>query len=317
MVNTRQFVVRPASDARTGEKYVRLLNIKAPSAQTRVGNLSGGNQQKVVLGKWFNTGGEIYIFDEPSLGIDVGSKQEIYNVMVDLLKEDKAILMVSSDMPEVISMSDRVIVFKQGQIAGELAGEDLTEEAILTLSIGDGKSERAGSLEHDVAGQGIAFQAIRKPDRALDLRDVRRDRRRRSIDLDGRNAISDVHQSGQHREHPAAGRSARNRRHQHDHGDGFGRHRSLGRHAGFAGVDHRRARDLPVASRRRSLDPDRRHVGNCPRNHHGVHHFENSHRAVHHHPRGHDLVPRDCATAFQFAGSRDEGRVQLFDDEPG
>ncbi|MGA2485512.1 MAG: sugar ABC transporter ATP-binding protein [Roseiarcus sp.] len=137
MVNTRQFVVRPANEVRTGEKFVKLLNIKAPSARTRVVNLSGGNQQKVVLGKWFNTGGEIYIFDEPSLGIDVGSKQEIYKVMVDLLKEGKAILMVSSDMPEVISMSDRVIVFKQGQIAGELTGEEITEEAILTLSIGD------------------------------------------------------------------------------------------------------------------------------------------------------------------------------------
>ena len=139
MVNTREFVVRPANDVLTGEKFVKLLNIKAPSARTRVVNLSGGNQQKVVLGKWFNTGGEIFIFDEPSLGIDVGSKQEIYKVMVDLLKEDKAILMVSSDMPEVISMSDRVIVFKQGEIAGELAGEQLTEENILTLSIGDRK----------------------------------------------------------------------------------------------------------------------------------------------------------------------------------
>jgi len=137
MVNTRQFVVRPANEVRTGEKFVKLLNIKAPSARTRVVNLSGGNQQKVVLGKWFNTGGEIYIFDEPSLGIDVGSKQEIYKVMVDLLKEGKAILMVSSDMPEVISMSDRVIVSKQGQIAGELTGEEITEESILTLSIGD------------------------------------------------------------------------------------------------------------------------------------------------------------------------------------
>jgi ribose transport system ATP-binding protein len=137
MVNTRQFIARPANDILIGEKFVKLLNIKAPSARTRVVNLSGGNQQKVVLGKWFNTGGEIYIFDEPSLGIDVGSKQEIYKVMVDLLKEDKAILMVSSDMPEVISMSDRVIVFKQGQIAGELTGEEITEENILTLSIGD------------------------------------------------------------------------------------------------------------------------------------------------------------------------------------
>ncbi len=137
MVNTRDFIVRPSSDMATGEKFVKLLGIRAPGARTRVVNLSGGNQQKVVLGKWFNTGGEIYIFDEPSRGIDVGSKQEIYKVMVDLLKEDKAILMVSSDMPEVVSMSDRVIVLKQGEIAGELAGEEITEENILTLSIGD------------------------------------------------------------------------------------------------------------------------------------------------------------------------------------
>jgi ribose transport system ATP-binding protein len=139
MVNTRQFIALPSNDALTGEKYLKLLNIKAPSASTQVVNLSGGNQQKVVLGKWFNTGGEIYIFDEPSRGIDVGSKQEIYKVMVDLLKEGKAILMVSSDMPEVISMSDRVIVFKRGEVAGELTGERITEENILTLSIGDQK----------------------------------------------------------------------------------------------------------------------------------------------------------------------------------
>ena len=139
MVNTRDFVALPSNDNLVGEKYVKLLNIKAPSAQTRVVNLSGGNQQKVVLGKWFNTGGEIYIFDEPSRGIDVGSKQEIYKVMVDLLKQGKAIIMVSSDMPEVISMSDRVIVFKQGEVAGELAGKEITEENILTLSIGDRK----------------------------------------------------------------------------------------------------------------------------------------------------------------------------------
>ncbi len=140
MVNTRDFVALPSNDNLVGEKYLRLLNIKAPSAQTQVVNLSGGNQQKVVLGKWFNTGGEIYIFDEPSRGIDVGSKQEIYKVMVDLLKEGKAILMVSSDMPEVISMSDRVIVFRQGEVAGELTGERITEENILTLSIGDQKA---------------------------------------------------------------------------------------------------------------------------------------------------------------------------------
>jgi ABC-type sugar transport system ATPase subunit len=136
MVNTREFLVRPADEFAVGEKYRQLLAIKAPDARTRAVNLSGGNQQKVVLGKWFNTGGEIFIFDEPSHGVDVGSKQEIYKVMVDLLKEDKAILMVSSDMPEVISMSDRVLVFRRGEVAGELIGEKITEENILTLSIG-------------------------------------------------------------------------------------------------------------------------------------------------------------------------------------
>jgi ribose transport system ATP-binding protein len=136
MVNTREFVVRPADEFAVGENYRKLLAIKAPDARTRAVNLSGGNQQKVVLGKWFNTGGEIFIFDEPSHGVDVGSKQEIYKVMVDLLKEDKAILMVSSDMPEVISMSDRVLVFRRGEVAGELSGEKITEENILTLSIG-------------------------------------------------------------------------------------------------------------------------------------------------------------------------------------
>jgi len=140
MVNTRQLWTLPSEELATGEKYVKLLNIKTPSAETQVVNLSGGNQQKVVLGKWFNTGGEIYFFDEPSRGIDVGAKQEIYKVMVDLLKEGKAILMVSSDMPEVISMSDRVIVFKRGEMAGELAGDRITEENILTLSIGDSKA---------------------------------------------------------------------------------------------------------------------------------------------------------------------------------
>jgi len=137
LVNVRQFVVLPADDARTGDRYVKLLNIKTNDSRTRVVNLSGGNQQKVVLAKWFNTNGEIFIFDEPTHGIDVGSKQEIYQVMVDLLKQGKAIIMVSSDMPEVISMSDRVIVMKSGEKMAELTKEEVTEENILTYSIGD------------------------------------------------------------------------------------------------------------------------------------------------------------------------------------
>ena len=137
LVNVREFVVRPQDIVRTGDGYVKLLNIKTTDSRTRVVNLSGGNQQKVVLAKWFNTNGEIFIFDEPTIGIDVGSKQEIYQVMVDLLKQGKAIIMVSSDMPEVISMSDRVLVMKSGEKMAELSGDDLTEENILTHSIGD------------------------------------------------------------------------------------------------------------------------------------------------------------------------------------
>ena len=137
LVNTREFVVRSRDDARIGDRFVKQLGIKAPNSQTRVVDLSGGNQQKVVLAKWFNTNGEIFIFDEPTVGIDVGSKQEIYRVMVDLLKQGKAIIMVSSDMPEVISMSDRVIVMKNGEKMAELCGAEISEENILTNSIGD------------------------------------------------------------------------------------------------------------------------------------------------------------------------------------
>jgi len=137
LVNTREFIAMPADDARTGDTYVKTLNIKTNDSHTRVVDLSGGNQQKVVLAKWFNTNGEIFIFDEPTHGIDVGSKQEIYQVMVDLLKQGKAIIMVSSDMPEVISMSDRVIVMKNGEEMAELSKDEVSEENILTYSIGD------------------------------------------------------------------------------------------------------------------------------------------------------------------------------------
>jgi ribose transport system ATP-binding protein len=137
LVNTKGFFDSPSNDIKTGDHFVKELNIKTKDSRTRVMTLSGGNQQKVVLAKWFNTNGDIFIFDEPTRGIDVGSKQEIYQIMVDLLKKGKAIIMVSSDMPEVISMSDRVLVMKDGEITAELGKADLTEENILTYSIGD------------------------------------------------------------------------------------------------------------------------------------------------------------------------------------
>jgi len=137
MVNTRDFFARPAEDLKVGDRFIQKLLIKARDAKVRVMNLSGGNQQKVVLAKWFNTSGEVFIFDEPTRGIDVNSKQEIYQLMVGLLKQGHAIIMVSSDMPEVISMSDRVAVMKDGEMVGLLGKEQISEENILTYSIGD------------------------------------------------------------------------------------------------------------------------------------------------------------------------------------
>ena len=139
LVNTREFFMSPSSDYKIGDKFIKLLGTKANDSHVRVINLSGGNQQKVVLAKWFNTNGEIFIFDEPTRGLDVGSKQEIYQIMVSLLKQGKAIIMVSSDMPEVIAMSDRVIVMKNGEVMAELSKNEVSEENILIHSIGGSK----------------------------------------------------------------------------------------------------------------------------------------------------------------------------------
>ena len=139
MINTRHFFVNPKREILIGNEYIKELGTKAADSRMLVMNLSGGNQQKVVLAKWFNTNGEIFIFDEPTRVIDVGAKQEIYQIMMNLLKEGKAIIMASSDMPEIVSMSDRVMVMKKGRIVGQLSRDEVSEENILELSIGGKK----------------------------------------------------------------------------------------------------------------------------------------------------------------------------------
>ena len=136
LANEKRRFIDPKEDIAVGDEYIRKIGTKAENSLVQVMNLSGGNQQKVVLGKWFLTNGEIFIFDEPTRGIDVGSKQEIYSIMLSLLKENKAIIMVSSDMPEVISMSDRIIVMKNGKLTAELDRHEISEESILKYSIG-------------------------------------------------------------------------------------------------------------------------------------------------------------------------------------
>ena len=106
-----------------GEKRMSELSIKATGQEERVGQLSGGNQQKVVIGKWINTDADIYIFDEATRGIDVGAKVEVYQVINQLVKEGKCVIMVSSEMPEILGMSDRVIVMREGRITGEMGRE--------------------------------------------------------------------------------------------------------------------------------------------------------------------------------------------------
>ncbi len=108
--------------------------IKTPSLDQKVMNLSGGNQQKVVLAKTLATNSDIIIFDEPTRGIDVGAKQEIYNLMTSLADEGKAIIMISSDMEELIGMSDRIYVLSEGHLSGELQKDEFSQTRILELA---------------------------------------------------------------------------------------------------------------------------------------------------------------------------------------
>lgn len=112
------------------------LDIKTPSIRQRVINLSGGNQQKVVLGKWLYAGSEALIFDEPTVGVDVGAKGEIYRMMEDLARDGKVIIMISSDNPELVAVSDRVAIMRGRRLAAILEGEQITEENILRYAMG-------------------------------------------------------------------------------------------------------------------------------------------------------------------------------------
>ncbi len=118
-------------------RYVDALRIKIPHAEQLTRNLSGGNQQKVVLAKWLASNSEVVIFDEPTRGIDVGAKYEIYLLINELAEQGKAILMISSELPEVLGMSDRILVMHEGRITGEIPdGAEATQEQIMTLAVG-------------------------------------------------------------------------------------------------------------------------------------------------------------------------------------
>ena len=116
------------------DKAVEELRIKTPGIDVDSGNLSGGNQQKVVVGKWLARDSRVVIFDEPTRGIDVGAKVEIYNLMNELKQQGIAVMFVSSEMPEVMGIADRIIVMCDGRITGEVMARDTTQNEILTLA---------------------------------------------------------------------------------------------------------------------------------------------------------------------------------------
>ena len=129
-------VVRLAAERALARRMVDALRVRTPSIEQKVLNLSGGNQQKVVIAKWLALHPKILIMDEPTRGIDIGAKAEVHGLMHQLAADGVAILMISSELPEVLGMSDRILVMRQGRIAGELSRAEATQERIMALATG-------------------------------------------------------------------------------------------------------------------------------------------------------------------------------------
>ncbi|MEM9785371.1 MAG: sugar ABC transporter ATP-binding protein [Pseudomonadota bacterium] len=125
-----------AEEFKLAREYTKRLDLRAASLDTHVGNLSGGNQQKVVIAKWLATQPKVIILDEPTKGIDIGSKAAVHDFMAELAAQGLAVIMVSSEIPEIVGMSDRVIVMREGRIAAELNGDEITPETLVSQAAG-------------------------------------------------------------------------------------------------------------------------------------------------------------------------------------
>jgi ribose transport system ATP-binding protein len=124
------------AEGRTARRRRDELNIRTPSIRRRVQVLSGGNQQKVVVAKWLETRAKVLFFDEPARGIDVGAKAEMFGLIGDLAKEERAIVLISSYLPELLNMCDRILVMREGRVAGTLSREEFSEERVIALATG-------------------------------------------------------------------------------------------------------------------------------------------------------------------------------------
>jgi ribose transport system ATP-binding protein len=131
---SRLFTVNQREEKRIGNYYKDAMRIKTPSIEQKIKNLSGGNQQKVIIARWLASEPTLVIFDEPTRGIDVGAKSEIYALVNELVESGKAVLMISSEMEEVMGMSDRIIVLREGRISGMLNRKEFNQEAIMAFA---------------------------------------------------------------------------------------------------------------------------------------------------------------------------------------
>ena len=136
---SRYGVIDKLKEVQIAEDYRKKLHTKAPSVYQNVGNLSGGNQQKVLLAKWMLTDPDVLILDEPTRGIDVGAKYEIYCIINDLVAAGKSVIIISSELPEVLGMSDRIYVMNEGKMVGEVDGKEATQEIIMSYIMKSGK----------------------------------------------------------------------------------------------------------------------------------------------------------------------------------
>jgi ribose transport system ATP-binding protein len=127
----KNFIINRKTEKQRTEKWIKKLNIKTPSVDQEVNNLSGGNQQKVVIAKWLESGSNILILHEPTRGVDVGAKVEIYRIIEELCSQGASIIMISSELPEIMSIADRIIVLSKGVIADEFTGDEAEEEKLM------------------------------------------------------------------------------------------------------------------------------------------------------------------------------------------
>ena len=129
-------------EVKDAEELIRRLNIKVPDALTKLYQLSGGNQQKVIFAKWMNRGADILVLDEPTRGVDVGSKMEIYKIIQSLADNGTSVLLVSSEVDEMIDLSDRVIVLQGGRIVNSVSGHEINNSRLMELALGEGREAK-------------------------------------------------------------------------------------------------------------------------------------------------------------------------------